>query len=226
MEPNVDRGMWSVVALLAAIVIGGVVLIAFPKISGKIANNMDDTVNKAFEGGRPQWAEDQGVEIKLSSFTKEFSITTLGDNRNKTFATLEKGIDEIAKEFEGGKLKIEYEFEIDVKAVASTDKMSRYNIQFQNTPYTITGGPQHDYYISEAGKHNQSNSLIIDMEHLAKSRPNADNSNIGFRMDHTVGDIKFKKLKFTAYYKSQYPYDHKTYEEIVSDINNRNGAKN
>ena len=57
MEPKVDRGMWSVVALLAAIVIGGVVLIAFPKISGKIANNMDDTVSKAFNGDSPKWLE-------------------------------------------------------------------------------------------------------------------------------------------------------------------------
>ena len=57
MEPNVDRGMWSVVALLAAIVIGGIVLIAFPKISGKITNSMNDTVNKAFEGETPGWIQ-------------------------------------------------------------------------------------------------------------------------------------------------------------------------
>ena len=55
MEPNIDRGMWSVVALLAAIVIGGVVLIAFPKISGKIANSMDSTVDEAFIGNTPSW---------------------------------------------------------------------------------------------------------------------------------------------------------------------------
>ena len=58
MEPNVDRGMWSVVALLAAIVIGGVVLLAFPKITGKITNNMNSTVNEAFEGGVPSWVSD------------------------------------------------------------------------------------------------------------------------------------------------------------------------
>ena len=58
MEPNVDRGMWSVVVLLAAVVIGGVVLIAFPKISGKIVNNMDESVEKAFEGNTPKWVND------------------------------------------------------------------------------------------------------------------------------------------------------------------------
>ena len=57
MKPNVDRGMWSVVALLAAIVIGGVVLLAFPKITGKIANNMDETVNGAFSGETPKWSK-------------------------------------------------------------------------------------------------------------------------------------------------------------------------
>ena len=55
MEPNIDRMQWSVVALLGAIVIGGIVLLAFPKISGKIANNMDDSVDKAFKGETPSW---------------------------------------------------------------------------------------------------------------------------------------------------------------------------
>ena len=55
MEPNIDRMQWSVVALLAAIVIGGVVMLAFPKISGKIANNMDESVEQAFKGDKPGW---------------------------------------------------------------------------------------------------------------------------------------------------------------------------
>ena len=54
MEPNVDRGMWSVVALLAAIVIGGVVLIAFPKIGSKVTQGMSESVDLAFKGEGPK----------------------------------------------------------------------------------------------------------------------------------------------------------------------------
>ena len=68
MEPNVDRGMWSVVALLAAIVIGGVVLIAFPKISGKIANNMNSSVDQAFKGEVPSWVDSNTTENEQDEF--------------------------------------------------------------------------------------------------------------------------------------------------------------
>ena len=62
MEPNIDRGMWSVVVLLAAIVIGGVVLIAFPKITGKITNNMNSSVDQAFKGEVPPWGANNAIE--------------------------------------------------------------------------------------------------------------------------------------------------------------------
>ena len=77
MEPNVGRMQWSVVVLLAAIVIGGVVLLAFPRISGKIANNMDDTVNNAFNGKKPLWvnsgedSDDKDVENNNGSSENE-----------------------------------------------------------------------------------------------------------------------------------------------------------
>ena len=50
MEPNVDRMQWSVVALLGAIVIGGVILLAFPKITAKIVSSADKQVDDAFSG--------------------------------------------------------------------------------------------------------------------------------------------------------------------------------
>ena len=79
MEPNVDRGMWSVVVLLAAIVIGGVVLIAFPKISGKIANGMDGAVTGAFKGKTPKWAREQLPPITVFKYdtTKERDVVII-----------------------------------------------------------------------------------------------------------------------------------------------------
>ena len=71
MEPNVDRGMWSIVVLLAAIVIGGVVLLAFPKISAKIATNMDETVGGAFKGDIPSWVNDQNEK---TNYKKEMGF--------------------------------------------------------------------------------------------------------------------------------------------------------
>ena len=82
MEPNVDRGMWSVVVLLAAIVIGGVVLLAFPKISGKIVNNMDDTVSKAFEGKTPSWVNETTKDNEMIEFKDEIAFLKEMSNLN------------------------------------------------------------------------------------------------------------------------------------------------
>ena len=74
MEPNIDRGMWSVVVLLSAIVIGGVVLIAFPKTSSKIANSMNDTVEKAFAGEKPPWVKEDDRNFYVGGKSKNIFI--------------------------------------------------------------------------------------------------------------------------------------------------------
>ena len=62
MEPNVDRGMWAVVALLAAIAIGGLVLVFFPKIAEKITGGMNDAIDDSIGGdGMPDWAVDKDL---------------------------------------------------------------------------------------------------------------------------------------------------------------------
>ena len=45
MEANTDRGMWGIIALLSAILIGGVIIVSMPQLTGKIANE----ANKASE---------------------------------------------------------------------------------------------------------------------------------------------------------------------------------
>ena len=100
MEPNVDRGMWSVVVLLAAIVIGGVVLLAFPKISGKIVGNMNESVDLAFKGETPKWVVDNSFEGKMDqnddirnavAFLKDAKKLELSSPKKPTFYTYFEG---------------------------------------------------------------------------------------------------------------------------------------
>ena len=47
MEPNVDRGMWAVLALLIAVGIGAIVVVFFPKLVGDITAKMQTSVTGA-----------------------------------------------------------------------------------------------------------------------------------------------------------------------------------
>ena len=81
MEPNIDRMQWSVVAMLGAVVIGGVILLAFPRISGKIANGMNDLIDNPgmITGGGDK--EDELVEtnepLTVMTFTQDSTSINL-----------------------------------------------------------------------------------------------------------------------------------------------------
>ena len=147
MEPNVDRMQWSVVVLLAAIVIGGVVLLAFPRISGKIANNMDDTVNKAFKGDSPSWIEGSGSEDNKTDEDKnkdEFFDEVIFDGRTREDMLKEAGVQSFDKN------------KIQNGIVFKTKPASNYNSKYNKGELTISG--------IEIGSDFNEETLIIPKE--------------------------------------------------------------
>ena len=141
MEPNVDRGMWSVVVLLAAIVIGGVVLIAFPKISGKIANSMEDTVSKGFSGEMPAWVNEDSEAKEPNDDVNFENIESQYENFLKTKEALQfEGVSSRAdhwQPYQGSKVSLEQGVEV-----------SEWNTK-EATRITTTGGTHvTKYYIN------------------------------------------------------------------------------